>query len=184
VTELSYFAQVKRDLRLPNFEVKHAKGNPLDIVKYAIDDPARPPERERHDRDQTWCVFDVEAPDPHPRLKEAIQLAEVSGIRCAVSNPCFEVWPILHVRDLRGYVSSKQACDLLADLHPTYSARRKVVDYLSFKPHYSIAKRRAVGLFAASDVTNIADCNPYSSVWEMMDRLFAMARANKTRSNG
>ena len=46
LTELSYFSQVKRDLRLANFEVKHAKGNPLDIVKYAIADPARPPEKE------------------------------------------------------------------------------------------------------------------------------------------
>lgn len=40
-----------------------------------------------------WAVFDV---DVHPRLAEAIALAERNGVRCAVSNPCIEVWGLMH----------------------------------------------------------------------------------------
>lgn len=52
--------------------------------------------RKDPDFDEIWCVFDV---DDHPNLNSAIAEARDAGIEIAVSNPCFELWLVLHVED-------------------------------------------------------------------------------------
>lgn len=64
--------------------------------------------------DQVWCVFDVEAPDPHPDLLEAYRQAERAGVEVAVSNPCFELWLLLHFEDVGRAPQSREACELRA----------------------------------------------------------------------
>jgi hypothetical protein len=59
--------------------------------------------------DECWCVFDVEWPQNHPHLREAVQLAKDNGIRLAVSNPCFELWLILHFEDQTAHLNTDQA---------------------------------------------------------------------------
>jgi hypothetical protein len=49
--------------------------------------------------DEVWCVLDV---DEHPKLHEARQLANARGIELAISNPCFELWLLLHFRESPG----------------------------------------------------------------------------------
>lgn len=46
--------------------------------------------------DQVWVVFDR---DEHERFDEAVSLCEANRIGVARSNPCFEVWLILHMVD-------------------------------------------------------------------------------------
>jgi len=48
------------------------------------------------ERDQVWVVFDR---DEHERFDEAVSLCEANGIGVARSNPCFEIWLILHMVD-------------------------------------------------------------------------------------
>ena len=47
-------------------------------------------------RDSVWAMFDR---DIHKRFDEARDLARGNGIRLAISNPCFELWGILHYQD-------------------------------------------------------------------------------------
>ncbi|MEV8637177.1 RloB family protein [Streptosporangium sp. NPDC051023] len=86
-----------------NIEIDPEQGVPLTLVKRAI-------ERNRDDEvDECWCVFDVEWPKNHPNLREAIRLANDHGIRLAVSNPCFELWLILHFEDQTAFMSTDEA---------------------------------------------------------------------------
>lgn len=48
------------------------------------------------ERDQIWAVFDRDA---HPNFDDAVNRCENKGVRVARSNPCFEVWLILHYED-------------------------------------------------------------------------------------
>jgi hypothetical protein len=50
--------------------------------------------------DEVWCVFDV---DEHPKLAEARDQANANGIQLAVSNPCFELWLLLHFQEHRAH---------------------------------------------------------------------------------
>ncbi|GAA2684855.1 RloB-like protein [Actinosynnema pretiosum] len=75
---------------------------PMRLVELAVnyvDDP---------EIDECWCIFDVESPQPHPNLKEALALAEKRGVKVAVSNPCFETWLVLHFEDCtRAYTTAQ-----------------------------------------------------------------------------
>ena len=53
-----------------------------------------------------WCVFDVEAPTPHARLSEAVQMARDNEISVAISNPCFELWLVLHYTDHESWIDN------------------------------------------------------------------------------
>ena len=48
------------------------------------------------DHDQVWAVFDR---DEHPCFNEAVALCRNHGIGVGRSDPCFELWLILHERD-------------------------------------------------------------------------------------
>lgn len=45
--------------------------------------------------DDVWCVVDVDEFD----LRPALRLATREKVSLAVSNPCFEVWLVLHFAD-------------------------------------------------------------------------------------
>ncbi|WP_082771832.1 RloB family protein [Actinoplanes sp. TFC3] len=76
-----------------NIEIHPEQGAPITLVEMAV---ARKEDREV---DECWCLFDVEWPQNHTRLAEAIALARTFHINVAVSNPCFEIWLILHFQD-------------------------------------------------------------------------------------
>ena len=53
--------------------------------------------RDSHDAgDQVWAVFDR---DDHPQHEEAVMHCENNGVGVGRSNPCFEVWLLLHIED-------------------------------------------------------------------------------------
>lgn len=82
-----------------------AHGVPLTLVREAkrlMEDARERAKRERDEflsYDSVWCVFDV---DEHPNVPEAVDMACANGIELAISNPCFELWLLLHFRENPG----------------------------------------------------------------------------------
>ncbi len=64
---------------------------------------------EESEIDEVWCIFDVEWPTNHPKLVDAIDLAQRSGVKLAISNPCFELWLALHFTDCSRWLNNSQA---------------------------------------------------------------------------
>ncbi|MDU0291384.1 RloB family protein [Saccharothrix longispora] len=117
-----------------NVELRPEHSVPLPLVEQAVK-RAQDPEV-----DECWCVFDVEWPQNHPNLAEAVALARRHDIRLAVSNPCFELWLILHHRDHSAFVDTVGADRLSRQLD-----RRpgKSIDAAVYMPLRSAAARRA-----------------------------------------
>ncbi len=93
--------------------------------------------------DEFWCVFDVEWPRNHPGLKEAVQQARRSDIQLAVSNPCFELWLILHFQDQGAWLDNDDARRLRRRLD---GSSDKGLDAAKYIPLTADAARRAVEL--------------------------------------
>jgi hypothetical protein len=93
-------------------------GDPLYLVQTAADDRSadiRDAQRDRGDAyDEYWCVFDV---DEHPRLRQALELAARSGISVALSNPCIELWFLLHFQDRTAALERAEAQRLVRQQH-------------------------------------------------------------------
>ena len=134
-------------------------------------------EAKRHHRlaqanfDQIWCVFDR---DEHPDVGSAIAIEEArqGGVETAMSNPCFELWLVLHVREYSASVhrlAIQKECE-----------RRGVTDGKAIADEaahqlrggYSEAKQRAQQLDKMHERTGSPrGSNPSSGVWRLVDRL-------------
>jgi RloB-like protein len=82
-----------------DINLKVRSKSPRHVVERAIELSAS------SDFDQAWCVFDVDSFS----TDDAIVLASDRGIRLAVSNPCFELWLLLHFEERTSHVDDYRA---------------------------------------------------------------------------
>ncbi|WP_433431968.1 RloB family protein [Nonomuraea sp. CA-141351] len=87
------------------------------VVTRAVEKVA---ELDNPDREQVWAFFDR---DTHEQVAESYARAEAAGVHVAFSNPCFELWLLLHfVPGASGALSPKGVQDQLRSAHPSFSA--------------------------------------------------------------
>ena len=90
-------------------------------VAYAKANGLAPESRRRKNsfekNDQVWAIFDR---DNHSHFEEAIDLCERNGVGAAWSNPCFELWLILHEADYGKPGTHQHVQQALAALRPEY----------------------------------------------------------------
>jgi RloB-like protein len=118
--------------------------------------------------DEFWCVFDVEWPRNHPHLLEAIARAEADGIKLAISNPCFELWLILHYRNHGRWLDNSQAVQLRRQLD---GSTNKSLDAAKYMPLIEDAVRHAVHLDTRHhrDGSRFPHNNPSSGMHRLID---------------
>lgn len=120
---------MRRRQRFSNvsIEVGRDHGEPYKLVK-AAQKRMRAASGRRRDQgteyDEVWCVIDVEAPRAHDSLDEAMSLARDCGISIAYANPCFELWLLLHQREIGGYLSTDDAIDEMKKLKCCYTGSK------------------------------------------------------------
>ncbi|MFI6267785.1 RloB family protein [Micromonospora zamorensis] len=177
-TETLYFKGLRRELRAGNvrIEVFSGRGEPYGVIEKAIAEANRAAAQD-DGYDEIWCVFDVEAPVAHARLEAALTLAARHGIKCAISNPCFEVYLLLHYEEL-SYLTSDEACRRL-ERHPCgYRRRGKLLDFEALSAGRPDACRRAARLDRLSAGLPLADRNPSTSVPGLVTALESDAATN------
>jgi hypothetical protein len=118
-----------------------------------------------------WCVFDA---DEHPRLHDALIQARDNGIPVALSNPCFELWILLHFENQSAYLDRATARRAV-ERHVRGYDERKHVPYELLVPGEADASARAQSLEArhernGSPLTE----NPSSGVWRFVDQVTAL----------
>lgn len=121
-------------------------GTPLTLVRHAVVERDRCLKDERRGRgtgyDSYWCVLDV---DEHPDLAEARRLAQQNGINLAVSNPCIELWFVLHAEDQRAHIDRHQIQRRSAELFG-FDKRPDTDTLTRFSARYPEAQARAGAL--------------------------------------
>ena len=101
------------------------------------------------------AVFDR---DEHPNFDEAVALCVASPVGVARSNPCFEVWLILHKMDFDRPDGRHAVQTHLQSLCPEYDAAKgKRPDCVSLMDQLDAAERRAERQLAARE----AEGKPY-----------------------
>lgn len=180
-TEPEYLDALKRqpsvrdaaavDLRV---EVGQGGSVPRTLVAMAAEARSRAIEEEA-EIDEFWCVFDVEWPRNHPGLLEGVQQAQANGIYLAISNPCFELWLILHFRDHMAWLDNNQARRLRRQLD---NSTDKGLDAARYMPLAADATRRA----AVLDTRHLKDGTvfPHDNPSSGMHRLLASVEPPST----
>lgn len=109
-TEPEYIKSLKRILNgaIIDVEIVGGAGVPTTISRTAISALAEIRRTSRRSRqsfgnlDEVWAMFDE---DEHPNVPQAISQCNSAGVGVAYSNPCFELWLILHRQEY------DKACD-------------------------------------------------------------------------
>ena len=166
---LEYWARLNRaDI---NVDISNQHGVPWSLVNWAA---RRRREERRYTRGsrrgtEYWCVFDVYS---HSRVPDSIEMARANDIHLAVSNPCIELWFILHFGGQDAHI----------ERHDAQRRSRQVLEWDKkalpgellevLADRYDDARRRAQKL----DEKHYGDgrrprSNPSSEIWKLVDRI-------------
>ncbi|WP_415853879.1 RloB family protein [Sinomonas sp. G460-2] len=117
-TERQYFEYVKGELRTAGIDIELvAEGwTPMKLYEHAIDlrDRDKRDAKKSGDSDnvydEVWVVSDVD--EFVDELKQVKERARGTGVRLAITNPCFEAWLSMHVDGSAAKLDRHQAQDL------------------------------------------------------------------------
>jgi hypothetical protein len=109
--------------------------------------------------------------DEHPNFAEAVDLAVRHQINLAISNPCLELWFMLHFQDQTAYLEREEAQRRAQELLGcskalTEPALRMLAD------NYDGARRRAIKLDEMhAGNGSLPRSNPSSGAWRLIDQI-------------
>ena len=174
VTEPDYLEALKRlpEVReVASVEIRGSAGVPLKLVEAAIE-----VKRENNAIDEVWCVFDVEAPQTHPNLNEARARARDNEIKTAVSNPCFEIWLVLHFKTRSAWLTTDEAVKLRREQDLTTG--KEVANGVYMQHRKTAALRaREPSKRHTDNGTSFPDDNPSSGMFRLLEAI----EPNKTK---
>lgn len=147
-------------------------GGPFQLVTRAIQRRDHDYREARRGRgaafDEYWCIFDR---DDHPKFDLAVNQAVSKKIKLAHSNPCIELWFMLHFSDQTSYIHRRDAQQESKDLlgcgkRLTLQALKKL------QAEFPTARCRARAL----DDKHLLDgspsrSNPSSDVWKLIQNI-------------
>lgn len=110
--------------------------------------------------DQVWCVFDI---DEHLKIPDARQQARDNGISLVVSNPCFDLWILLHYQDLHQHTHRDRVQSACRKHIPGYDKSPPCEELFE---RFNEAQKRAIALnkWHASRSTDSPSTNAHDLV--------------------
>ncbi len=131
------------------------------------------------ERDQIWAVFDR---DEHTDFDEAVAICASKNVRVGRSNPCFEVWLILHEQDFHRPDHSRAVCRHLHTLRPEYDPDgAKVCAWGELLARVEVAEVRATNQLAQRENDGAPFSAPSTTVGHLTAAIRAAAEAAKRR---
>jgi len=171
VTEPGYFEELRRIYRRV-VDVKISPGGvPKTLVERAAElkrDGVRAATAAKDENlryDEVWCVFDI---DDHPKIVDAKQQAKDNGIKLAISNPCFELWVLLHFQDQRAYINRRK---LKAECKKYLPGYRKALSTELLSPRYDEAVKRERDLDLWQQERGRQDENPSTGICKLTEAI-------------
>lgn len=163
VTEFTYFKALKQEYRLQSFTLEFLfPGGPTSIAQEAVN--------QKRYYDYVWAVFDR---NEHNGYEQAVQRCHDAGIGVAYSNPCFELWLILHVMEM-DRVLNRHAMQSLCREHVQYlpnETRRPDCHWLMKENRVEAAEARAAAQLRKRFEEGADQGNPSTNVGELTKSL-------------
>ena len=111
-------------------------------------------------------------------------MAHGNGIRLAISNPCFELWGILHYQEYDAPLDRHECQNKLGEWCPGYSKKkRKVFDDPKVIEHnYRDAVRRAESSLARREEEGDPDGNPSTTVHRLTEYILEVVEQSRRKT--
>jgi len=183
-TEINYFNGFKERNSGVNIIPMHEKcTDPKNIVESAKKQITK------HDinfkeGDGLWCAFDVDNIDKNKieMIKYAVEFANKNNIQIALSNPCIELWFLLHYKLKYPALPRDKAFDELKKYIPNYDKNYPEI-YSVLKDKLPKAIKNAKKLNKIHEKNNIklisVESNPSSQVFKLVEFIQQTIEENK-----
>lgn len=181
-TEPEYFRAIGKHMpgALVDLEIVEAAGSPMTIAERACNRATALKQSARRGssfeaEDQVWAVFDR---DTHPKVKEAFDRCEASRVEVALSDPCFELWLILHFEDFDRPDDHHKVQAALAKKCIGYDpGKAKRINFAELMPIVGEAEKRAERQFAQRQKEGDPPRRPYTLVFRLTKEIRRAQRA-------
>lgn len=174
-TERDYFEEMRRAFRsaVVNIEIIEAAGVPLTIARKATQAARSARRRNRGQsyarQDEFWAVFDR---DNHLDVPNAISSCKAANVRVAFSDPCFELWLILHFQDFDRPDDHHGVQRHLEDICDDYDrTKRKTTDCSRLMKLVVEAEERAERQLRRRRDEGDPPSRPFTTVYELTRRI-------------
>ena len=182
-TEPNYFKSLRRAISLSLLEVEIV-GEGAEIVR-VVDEAIRLREERATESeesirlapfDEVWCVVDTECRNDNPSWKRGVDRSKANGLKLAWSNPCFEFWLLLHFerigRSFDGYARVRR---FLTRHIRHYEKSMDYFEQIAPRIPTAIEHSKQIHRSQWQDTPNAIDCNPGTTVHELVERLMLVA---------
>jgi len=185
-TEADYLRHLARELSIgtDRLVIEAGVGVPRSVVQRAVGLMKAEQTRARREREswlayaEVWAVIDR---DDHPNFQEATAQAAANGVRLAISNPCIELWLLLHFIDLRRYTDRSVLQSTLGNHLPEFDKRIGQKLFATLKGGRADASRRAADIDAWHGTRGTRGDNPSTQFYELVRSLEMAGRDRRLR---
>ncbi len=140
---------------------------------------SRKPKNSFEDGDQVWAVFDR---DEHPNFEDAVAICSSKGVGIGRSNPCFEIWLILHEEEYDRADNRRDVCRHLRTLRPEYDPKHaKCCNCNEMVVRAEVAEARAERLLRLRESQGWPFGRPSTTVGLLTSAMRAAANAAKRK---
>ena len=147
-TEPAYFKALQDEFDRVQLEINPVGGDPQRVADKAIEHQQKNRRRRQssfEESDQVWAVFDR---DQHATYAAALDRCRTTGVRVASSDPCFELWLVLHFAMYDRPAASAEVQRQLHRLFPAYHHDKMPIrTSATFSRHWTTPRRERDGNF-------------------------------------
>ncbi len=172
-TERTYFKEFRRRnngirIEVPNCSFK----DPLNLTKFAKKmKSAYDIDLKRGD--MICCVFDVDN-NKNDMIKKAKRDADSNNIDIILSNPCFELWYLLHFEFSTAHMSTNQVFQQLKRKYiPDYQKNQSYFNRLKLHLSRAIENAQKLNSFHEKNLTPLfsTESNPSTQVFKLVQHI-------------
>lgn len=172
-TERAYFLEFNRLQK--KYKIIMAGGNNTDPVKIVQDaaDSAKKKDLDLKSGDLVYAVFDTDV-GKEKQIEKTRKIAKNEKVGLILSNPCFELWLLMHFTfSTKSYSNNKAVCDELMRKWPKYKKNINSFEEIRGKQECAIKNAKKLKTFhiKMSEKTEIENCNPSTDVYQLVEML-------------
>ena len=154
-TEEAYINLLKSVYRIPSIHI-HPKIGGNNITAEYIENYKQG--KPTHEKDSNYLVYDLDVPEMITRL------SKIKGCELLVSNPCIELWFLLHYKNQTASTNNANCCREMNNRNKTYkkgAIDKKLKEKLILKREDAVKRAKALNAYE----------NPSSTMYKLIEIL-------------
>ena len=174
-TEKKYFNTFRTRYRNNNIKIHTdfiLQNDSINLIKFTKTKRSLVKDFDANEKDCAWCVFDVDN-NTDKVLKKVNDFAKKANIEIALSNPCIELWFLLHYKEVHSQISVQDILSKLKEFIPNY--KKGKIDYTILSKNTQKAISNAKKLNETHEKNQIdlitTKSNPSTQVFKLIESI-------------